>query len=253
MNESIRPVWYKKLHWQVFIAMGLGIIAGLIGGTEIVPRVEWIGLLFVRLLKMVIVPLVIFSIISGVASVGGGRSLGRMFSKTLGYYVLSSFLAIFVGLFLVNLIRPGVGANIAGAESRTIPELADAGSPADLLMRMVPENVMAAASKPDMLAVIFFCILFGAAIASLPEDPRQKLTGFFNAGFAAMMKLTGWIIRLAPIGVFGLITRVVGLTGFDSFRALALYMLTIASGLAIHMFVTLPLLLLFLGKITRRL
>ncbi len=252
MSAVAAQRWYGRLHWQVFIAMALGIAAGAAGGADIVPRVGWIGLLFVRLLKMVIVPLVLFSIISGVASVGGGRNLGRMFSKTLGYYILSSLLAILVGLVLVNVIRPGAGANIAGAGGATIPELAEPGTPADLLMRMVPENVVHAAAKPDMLALIFFCILFGAAVASLPEGPRETLSRFFNAGFGAMMKMTGWIIRLAPIGVFGLIARVVGLTGFDSFRAMALYMLTIASGLAVHLFITLPLLLIVLGRIRPR-
>ncbi|NNE08775.1 MAG: cation:dicarboxylase symporter family transporter, partial [Gemmatimonadetes bacterium] len=241
--------WYMRLHWQVFIAMLLGIAAGLAGGEAIVPNVAWLGTLFVRLLKMVIVPLVAFSIISGVASVGAGASLGRLFGKTLGYYVLSSLLAIIVGLLLVNLIRPGDGANIVDAEAATIPELETPGGPADLLMRMVPVNVIDAAAKPDMLAVIFFCILFGIAISALPKDPRETMTGFFSAGFAAMMKLTSGVIRFAPIGVFGLITKVVGLTGFASFKALGLYMLTIAAGLSIHMFLTLPLLLVFLGRI----
>ncbi len=241
--------WYTQLHWQIFIAMGLGIIAGLVGGKEFVPRVEWLGTLFIRLLKMVIVPLVIFSIVSGVASVGAGRNLGRLFSKTLGYYVLSSFLAILVGLVLVNIVQPGAGANIAGAASNAIPELQTPSSPADLLFRMVPLNIVAAAAAPNMLGIIFFCILFGIAIATLPAKPRIVLSDFFDAGFQAMMKLTGWVIRFAPIGVFGLITRVVGLTGFESFRALGLYMLTIAAGLSIHLFLTLPLLLMLLGRI----
>ncbi len=241
-----------RLHWQVFIAMLLGIAAGLLGGEAIVPSVAWLGTLFVRLLKMVIVPLVAFSIISGVASVGAGASLGRLFGKTLGYYVLSSLLAIIVGLLLVNLIRPGDGANLVDAEAAVLPELETPGGPTDLLMRMVPVNVIDAAARPDMLAVIFFCILFGIAIASLPKDPRETMTNFFSAGFEAMMKLTSGVIRFAPIGVFGLITKVVGLTGFASFKALGLYMLTIAAGLSIHMFLTLPLLLVFLGRINPR-
>ena len=109
--------WYRRLHWQILIAMALGTVVGLVGGTEVVPKVDWLGTLFIKLLKMIIVPLILTSIVSGVASVGGGRDLGRLFGKTLGYYVLSSALAIFAGLFAVNLIRPGFGANIVGAES----------------------------------------------------------------------------------------------------------------------------------------
>jgi Na+/H+-dicarboxylate symporter len=247
--DSAREPWYRRLHWQIFLAMGLGILAGAIGGESFVPRVAWLGTTFVRLLKMIILPLVITSIVSGVASVGGGRGLGRLFGKTLGYYVLSSCLAILVGLSLTNLIRPGVGANIAGAAAAQLPPLETPASPVDLLERMIPVNVVEAAAHGNMLAIILFSILFGVATASLPGTPGKVLLEFFQAASAAMMRLTGWIIRLAPIGVFGLITRVVGTSGADSFRALALYMITIASGLAIHLFIVLPLLLRVLGRI----
>lgn len=240
--------WYLRLHWQILVAMVLGIVAGHLGGEAIVPKVGWLGTLFIRGLKMVIVPLVLTSIISGVASVGGGRDLGRMFSKTLGYYVLTSFLAIMVGLLVVNLIRPGDGADLTGMDAG-LPEISTPSSVPSLLLDIVPENVVAAAAKPDMLSLIFFCILFGAALATLPEETRRPLTSFFDAAFQTMMRLTGWVIAFAPIGVFGLITRVVGETGFSTFAALGKYMLTIALGLSIHLFVTLPLLLVFLGRI----
>ena len=110
MENALNLPWYRRLHWQIFAAMIAGILAGLAGGPEIVPKVGWLGELFIKLLKMVIVPLVFASIVSGVASVGGGRNLGRLFSKTLGYYVLTSGLAALTGLLLVNAIRPGVGA-----------------------------------------------------------------------------------------------------------------------------------------------
>jgi Na+/H+-dicarboxylate symporter len=229
--------------------MILGIVAGGVGGEAIVPKVGWLGDLFMKLLRMIIVPLVLSSIVSGVASVGGGRALGRLFSKTLGYYVLSSALAIFAGLLVVNLIRPGVGADVLGAQSDTIPELATPSSPVDVLLDVVPRNVFAAAAEPNMLAVIFFCILLGASIASLPDKPKETLTALFDAFFQAMMKLTGGIIKFLPIGVFALITRVVSTTGFGAFKSLGLYMVTIASGLTIHLFITLPLLLIIFGRI----
>jgi len=228
--------------------MLLGTLAGLAGGEWIVPKVGWLGTLFVKLLRMVIVPLVVTSIISGVASVGG-HGLGRLFGKTLGYYVLSSALAIFAGLLMVNLIQPGVGANLVAAERSAMPELDTPSSPIDLLLDLVPSNVLAAASGADMLSLIFFCIVFGMSISALPEKPRTFLQEFFDATFQAMMKLTGGVILFAPIGVFGLITRVVGESGLESFKALALYMVTIASSLSIHLFITLPLLLLLLGRI----
>ncbi len=255
MTNVSRPTsksWYRRLHWQVLLAMAAGIVAGLIGGEAIVPKVGWMGTLFIRLLRMIIVPLIFTSIVSGVASIGSARSLGRMFSKTLGYYVLTSALAILAGLTAVNLIRPGVGANIAGAEQASLPELSTPSSPIDILLDIVPPNFIAAAAKPDMLAVIFFCIVLGMAIAVLPDEHRKPLVTLFNAGFQAMMKLTAGVIVFLPIGVFGLITRLVGSSGLESFRALGLYMLTIAAGLTFHLFVALPLVLLLLGRINPR-
>ena len=250
-NHSALP-WYRQLHWQIFIAMGLGIIAGLAGGEWIVPKVEWLGRLFILLLKMIIVPLVFTSIVSGVASLGGGRDLGRLFGKTLGYYVLSSLLAILVGLVVVNVIRPGVGANILAAKSAQLPSLAPPGSITELLLSMVPENILAAAAKPDMLSVIVFCILFGMATAGLPRRPRKVLLHVFDAGFQAMMRLTQGVLKVAPLGVFGLITRAVGSSGIEVFKPMAVYMGTILIGLLFHLLITLPLLLRFLGGINPR-
>jgi proton glutamate symport protein len=248
-----RQPWYKRLHWQILIAMALGVAAGLVGGEALAERVGWLGTLFIRLLKMVIVPLVLTSIISGVASVGGGRTVGRLFGKTLGYYMLSSLLAILVGLAAVNLIQPGRGADFGAARAQDLPEgLSTPSSPVDLLFDVVPENLFAAASASDMLAVIFFSILFGFAAGTLPDEPRRVLVGFFEAAFHAMMRLTGFVIALAPIGVFGLMVRAIGTFGLDAFRPMAFYMLTIAASLTVHILVVLPLLLLFLGRINPR-
>lgn len=249
-----RQPWYKRLHWQILIAMALGVAAGILGGEPFAERVGWLGTLFIRLLKMVIVPLVLTSIISGIASVGGGRTVGRLFGKTLGYYMLSSLLAILVGLAAVNLIQPGRGAGLLDpTRAEVLPEdLTTPSSAVDLLLDIVPENLFVAASKPDMLAVIFFSILFGLAAGTLPDEPRRVLVGFFEAAFQAMMRLTGFVIALAPIGVFGLMVRAIATFGLESFQAMALYMLTIAVSLTVHILVVLPLLLLFLGRIDPR-
>ena len=244
--------WYRRLHWQVLAAMALGALTGLVFGAPAAARIGWIGDLFMRLLRMVIVPLVLTSIISGVASVGGGRALGRLFGKTLGYYLLSSLLAVMTGLAMVNLIRPGVGANMTGTTSQELPTLQTPSSAVDLLLSIVPNNVVQAAATADMLALIFFAIVFGAAITTLPERSRTIVVDLFDALFQVMMRLTSGIITLLPIGVFALITRMVGTTGFDAFRPLALYALTLASGLTLHLFITLPLLLILLGRISPR-
>ena len=229
--------------------MALGAVTGAVFGEPAAARLGWIGDLFMKLLRMIIVPLVLTSIISGVASVGGGKAIGRLFSKTMGYYVLSSFLAAMVGLLMVNLIRPGVGANMVDAASGELAELQTPGSPVELLLDIVPENFVQAAAAGDMLAIIFFCIVFGASITTLPDKMRVLLTDTFDALFHVMMALTSGIIKFLPIGVFALITKMVGTTGFESFQTLALCAITIFSGLTLHLFVTLPLLLLLLGRI----
>jgi Na+/H+-dicarboxylate symporter len=244
--------WYRRLHWQVLVAMALGAVTGFVFGEPAALRLGWIGDLFMRLLRMIIVPLVLTSIVSGVASVGDGRSLGRLFSKTMGYYVLSSLLATSVGLFMVNVIRPGVGATMTDVTQAELPELSTPASPADLLIDIVPENVVQAAATADMLALIFFSIVFGVAVTTLPLKSRTTVIDLFEALFETMMRLTSGIIRFLPIGVFALITRMVGTTGFDAFRPLALYAVTIFSGLTVHMFITLPVLLIVFARISPR-
>ena len=244
-----RP-WYMRLHWQVLIAMILGIGIGLLpGGAVVAENVGWVGGLFMRLLRMIIVPLVITSIISGVASAGSGRTVGRMFGKTLGYYLVSSLLAALTGLLLFNIINPGRGYPVTdtGAEP---PVLDTPESFVDLLYTIVPTNFFEAASAGDMLMVIFFCILFGAAVTTLPESSRTKITGLVDALFKAMMSLTTGIIKLLPIGVFGLMVTMVAETGLLSFGNLAQYVAALGSGLFIHFFITLPLLLYFWARVS---
>jgi Na+/H+-dicarboxylate symporter len=153
---------------------------------------------------------------------------------------------------MVNIIRPGVGANMTETTQADLPPLETPTSPVDLLLDIVPENVFQAAASADMLALIFFSIVFGVAITTLPGKSRETVIELFEALFQTMMKLTSGIITFLPIGVFALITRMVGTTGFDSFRPLALYALTIFSGLTIHLFITLPVLLILLGRISPR-
>ena len=240
--------WYRRLHWQVAAAMLAGVGVGLAGGEGAASALGWLGDLFMRLLRMIIVPLVLTSIVSGVASVGGGRAIGRLFSKTLGYYVTSSLLAACVGVLMFNLWSPGRGADLSTAASQQLPELATPTG-IDLLLNVVPRNFIDAMASGDMLAIIFFCIVFGAAITTLPDKPRAQVTDIFESFFKVMMNLTSGIIKFLPIGVFALITRMVGNTGFEAFAPLLKYVGTLGSGLAIHFLVTLPLLLMFVGRI----
>ena len=244
-----RP-WYMRLHWQVLIAMILGIGVGLLPIGETVEfYVGWVGDLFMRLLRMIILPLVITSIVSGVASAGSGRTVGRMFGKTLGYYMASSLLAALTGLLLFNIINPGRGYPVSDTGAPA-PELETPSSIDDLINTIVPRNFFEAASDGEMLMVIFFCIVFGAAVTTLPQNPREKITSLVDALFKAMMSLTTGIIKLLPIGVFALLLTTVTTTGLESFPNLAKYVAGLGSGLAIHFFITLPLLLYFWARVS---
>ena len=238
-----------KLHWQVFIAMALGILFALILGEKS-TMVTPLGTIFMRLLKMIIVPLIIFSITSGVASLGDSKTLGRMGAKTFGYYFLTSILAIITGLMLTNIIKPGVGVEFSGMGGDFDPaSLNKPDSLAGILIRMIPLNPIKAAADGDMLGIIFWSILFGFSITRLSGKPQEFFTNFFAYGFKAMMKLTQGIIALLPIGVFGLITTAVANSGIDVFKAVGKYIITIFIGLSFHFLVILPLVFFIFTKI----
>ena len=252
------------LHWQIFIAMVIGLIVGVLlrfglsetardSGTVamVVGILEGAGRLFISLLRMVIVPLVGSSIIVGVASIGDGKNLGRMGLKTFLFYTLTSLLAITGGLLLSNLIAPGQGVtmNTEAGPVFSPDDLQKPGSPLEILFRMIPENPVQALAEMDMLGIIFFCILFGITLTHMQADHRDRILNIVDSVFQIMMKMTGAIISLAPYGVCGLVFRAVYRIEDPSlFYAIAKYMVTIATGLTIHMFIVLPLLLWLLTK-----
>jgi Na+/H+-dicarboxylate symporter len=243
--ETLRKL--SLTHW-IFVGIVLGILAGWLIGEPVKLIADPLGEVFLRLLKMVIVPLIVASITSGVLGVGDSKKLGRLGGKTILYYLTTSTLAILVGLVLVNLFQPGVGSNMA--LDRT-PELVDA-DPNEvwrIIIRMIPTNPIQAMVEADMLAVIFFSILFGLFITQLPEKYRTLLTDFFEGFFQVMMKMTTFIIKFAPLGIFGLIASIVAETGFSAFGSLLKFFFVVVAALLIHAFITLPLLLRFVGRI----
>jgi proton glutamate symport protein len=232
--------WNLKLYLKIFIGMGAGIIYALILG-ERAMNVAPLGELFMKLLKMVIVPLIFTSITAGVAGLGDSRNLGRLGAKTFGYYFLTSILAILIGLTLANIIQPGVGANLElGAEEFDPSTLQQPTGLGSILLRMVPSNPVTAAAEDNILALIFFSIVLGLTITKLPEKQYVYMHTLFDTLFRVMMKMTQGIIQFLPFGVFGLIAKAVASTGFDLFRAVGMYMVTIGVGLTIHIVIVLP-------------
>ena len=230
-----------KLHWQILIALVIAIIYGLVF-AEYVSYVRWMGDIFLRGLRMIIVPLILTSIVSGVANIGDARNLGRLGLKTFTYYITTSIFAILTGLILVNLLQPGIGADL-GLTSE-VPEItATSGDLGDVIMRMIPTNVFDALASADMLAIIFFSILFGYFITRVDEKYKVMFTDFFNGGFEIMMKLTHFVIKFTPLGILGIVAGVVADQADNLVNlvgSLGLYMLAVFLGLFFHAFVTLP-------------
>jgi len=227
------------------LAVILGIVAGLLLGEK-AEHLQIVGDLFIRLLKMIIVPLIMATMVSGVVSIGKFSRLGRIGAQTFIYYLMTTVLAISIGLVMVNLIGPGNGAKMPTAEafSATGHEPPTVTS---IIKDIVPPNLIGAMAKGDVLPVIFFSLLFGAALLAVREK-AEPVTVFFKGFDAVMMTLTGWIMNLAPIGVFALMAVMIGKLGLDVIAPLAKYIATVLLGLGIHAFVVLPLLLKLLGK-----
>ncbi len=243
-----------KLHWQIFIALILGVVFAFVSrffGFEnfVIEKVSVLGTIFLRALRMVIVPLIVSSIISGVTSIGDAQNFGRMTLKTFTYYISTSLMAILIGLIMVNLIQPGVGSQLGLQE---VPQnlQANAGKIGDTLLGIIPINPLAAMVRGEMLPTIFFSLLFGFFITRTPAPYQKQLTDFFQGVFEVMMRLTHFIILFTPIGVFALIAKIVAQTGTNVFLPLGSYMLTVIMGLAFHALITLPVLLYFIGGIS---
>ncbi len=199
---------------------------------------------------MVSIPLIITSLITGVTGLGRADRLGKMFGRTLIYYLTTSMLAICTGLFMVNLIRPGVGQGqpIAEVEANTTSAKSLGTVLFEQLQNMIPANPFAAAANGSFLSIIAFRIAFGVFTILVGGRHAERISELSRAAFEVMMRMTMAIIRLAPLGVFFLMASATATQGFGVFRLLGWYMLTVAIALSIHGFVTLPLLLIVLGR-----
>ncbi len=237
-----------KLHWQILIALAFAFLFGIFL-PGYVDDVKWMGDLFLRALNMIIVPLVLTSIVSGVANVGDAENLGKMGLKTLTYYITTSLAAILIGLTFVNLIQPGVGADLGLKQS--VEHLSAANQNlGNILLRLIPTNIFQSLTSADMLAIIFFSFLVGYFITKISEQHKKPLINLFNAGFEVMMKITGLVIKFAPLGIFGLVAGVVAEQSnlLSLIQSLGMYMSSVLLGLIFHAFITLPLILRFIGK-----
>ncbi len=263
--NSLNPMRWP-LYAQIFAGIVLGVLAGLISGdtAELVPGLtfdsvyDYIGTLFLNALKMLIVPLIATSIIAGVAGLGGPGTLGRLGGKTLLYYLTTSTISILVGLTIVNLVQPGILNGVpvrelldfqANSEEVAARVSGAQGGVAEVFLRMFPPNIVKAAAEGQMLGMIMFCILFGYFISQLAKAKSAPVTSFVQACFEAMMGVTRFVMRFAPIGVFGLVASVVADVGLGAARPLVVFSITVLAALAVHFLVVMPLILIFVARV----
>ena len=270
-------------HWHILFALVLATVTamalrGLFSGAEegsvgakfiggALESCRFIGDLFMRGLKMIIVPLIVTAVVSGITGMKGVDGFARLGMKTVAFYACSSFVAITIGLVVVNLVQPGL---VDGAPNEAIKAaFEERGAAADvsdkakveeagkregkdflgIFKAMIPENVVDAASdNGQMLGVIVFSILFAIAATQLPGDTGNSVREFFGAANEAMITVTRWIMLVAPIGVYALILPVVYETGAGLFAQLGKYFFTVLLALGLHLFVVLPLAVRFIGK-----
>jgi Na+/H+-dicarboxylate symporter len=260
-----------KLHWQILIALVLAVIAGYLSGADgtllgvvLYPVYAFIGTLFLNALKMIIVPLIMSSIITGVSSVGGTHGLGRLGGKTLLFYLTTSLLAILTGLLFVNLLNPGIvngvpAGEVMGLNLEAANQVADkvqGKSVADLtgvFLSMVPPNVVAAAAEGQMLGLIFFSLLFGYFMTRIDKDNCTMLERFWQGVADVMMAITNFIMKFAPLGVFGLVAKTVAGISPEQLDELAVslgtFTLSVLLALAVHVLVSMPILLAFIARV----
>lgn len=200
-----------NLSIQILIALILSVVAGLAAGSESLPFInQWIapiGTIFINLIKMMIVPVVFCSLIVGVTSLGGdGKKLGRISIKTIALYMVTTAVAIVIGLAIAGVIHPGVGLEIAG---KAAPKVKEAPTLMQVLVNMVPTNPIASMAKADILPVIIFALFVGVGITQVGGNRTNPLINFFDAAAEVCYRIIAMIMRFAPIGVFALLLPVV--------------------------------------------
>lgn len=211
------------LAWQILIGLVLGIIVGGIfyGSPHVAEYLKPVGDIFIRLIKMIVIPIVISSLIVGVAGAGDMKSLGRLGGKTILYFEIITTIAIVVGLLAANLFHPGTGVDRSQLAKSDInsyvetTETTETHSMVDTLVNIVPTNIIKSLAEGDMLAIIFFSVMFGLGVAAIGEKGKPVIA-FFRGTADAMFYVTNQIMKLAPIGVFALIGVTVSTFGLSS-------------------------------------
>jgi len=245
-EEGMKPVFRLKkikLHTKIFIGLILGVVVGLVFGEKALI-IEPVGTIFLRLITMIVVPLVLVSLMLGTASLGDIRKLGRIGFKTIVYFMITTMIAISIGLVLANIVKPGTGLNeevkaelYKSYESKaqvSIQRMEEKPSLKDILINVVPTNPVKALIDGNMLQVIFLGLLFGLILTLIKKSKSEMLIKFLDGVNDAIIQVVHIAMRLAPYGVLALIAAVIGQYGVNILVTLLKYSLVVVGGLVIY-------------------
>ena len=253
-----------QLYTKILIGLIAGAIAGLVANfgqvvwlRDLLIALEPIGTAFIRLITMVVIPLVVASLLVGTASLGDLRKLGRIGGKTVLYYLATTAIAVIIGLVISNVVQPGsrinpetrdsLAAQFEGDAAARMQLAEQAPSVVQTLLNMIPRNPVEAAANLDLLPLIVFTIIFGAAVSVIEPKRRDAVLAVFDGINEACMIIIDWVMKLAPYAVFALIGAVVSRFGTDLLRSLLIYSAVVTGGLLIHAFFTYGLIVRFLA------
>nr|WP_318539363.1 cation:dicarboxylase symporter family transporter [Terribacillus saccharophilus] len=242
------------LAYQILIGLALGVIVGAIfyGNETAVSILQPLGDLFLRAIKMIVIPLVIASIIVGVAGTGEGKAVGRLGVKTLVYFEIVTIIALAIGLIFANVFQPGEGVNRSELSTSSIEQYEETAKTqedhgvVDTLLEIIPTNVFQAIAEGDMLAIVFFSAIFGVGLAAIGKK-AQPVLNFFEGVSQTMFWVTNLVMKLAPIGVFGLIGVTVSKFGISSLVPLGKLALVTYGAMAFFILVVFTLIAKFAG------
>jgi proton glutamate symport protein len=235
-----------SLAWQIFIGLILGIIVGAVfyGNPHVEQILTPFGAIFLRLIKMIVVPIVISCLVVGVAGAGDMKSLGKLGGKTLIYFEIITTIAIVVGLLVANMVHPGTGVDRSQLIKSdmtayvTTEKTTESHSKIDTFVNIVPTNVVQAFANGDMLSIIFFSVMFGLGVAAIGEK-GEPILKFFRGTADAMFYVTNQIMKVAPIGVFALIGVTVSKFGLSSLIPLGKLVITVYGAMIFFVIVVL--------------
>ena len=211
-------MWFRIPLWQRVVgALMLGVAAGLFWGPE-AQAIKWIGDFFIKSIKMLVVPLIFFSLVSGVASIGNLRKLGKVGGRAILLFVITGQIAVWLGLLLGTLVKPGLGLDTSLIEHGQTPTPKDTGW-VDMILSIIPESPVQVMADAQVLPLIVFALLVGIGIL-MAKEAGQLTAKIFDSGAIVMQKVTMIVMELTPFGVFALMAWVVGALGIDALKSL---------------------------------